>query len=210
MRRPTITPYGEHGLLVEVPAEEGPSAVMGWARSLRAAGLPGVVDVVPAARSVLLHLAPGSTPEAVGQLVAQLAAQPATAAPELPLVELPVVYDGPDLEQVAELTGLDVGGVVAAHTGGLWRAAFAGFAPGFTYLTGGDDRLTVPRRPDPRTRVPAGSVALAAGYSAVYPRESPGGWLLIGHTGASLWDIERDPPALVTPGQQVRFVAATG
>ena len=97
--------------------------------------------------------------------------------------------------------------VVAAHTGTSWRIAFGGFAPGFAYLTGGDPRLQVPRRDEPRTTVPAGAVGLAGEYSGVYPRPSPGGWQLIGRTDAVLWDAERDPPALLMPGGTVRFRA---
>jgi KipI family sensor histidine kinase inhibitor len=110
---------------------------------------------------------------------------------------------------VAAHTGLTRAEVVTAHTGQPWRAAFAGFAPGFCYLTGGDPRLDVPRRPESRTSVPAGSVALAGGFSAVYPRESPGGWQLIGTTDAVLWDVDRQPPALISEGAWVRFVDVT-
>ena len=106
-------------------------------------------------------------------------------------------YDGPDLEEVCALTGLSRAELVAAHTGTPWRAAFVGFAPGFAYLTGGDERLQVPRRTEPRTSVPPGSVGLAGGYSAVYPRASPGGWQLIGHTDVAVWDVDREPPALL-------------
>ncbi len=91
-----------------------------------------------------------------------------------------MVYDGADLDEVARLTGMTPDQVVAAHTGTLWRVGFGGFAPGFAYLVGGDERLNVPRQSEPRTRVPAGSVALAGEFSGVYPRESPGGWQLIG------------------------------
>ncbi len=122
------------------------------------------------------------------------------------MVEIPVVYDGPDLDAVATMLRLSRDEVVALHTGGLWTAGFAGFAPGFAYLTGADGRLSVPRRAEPRTRVPAGAVALAAGYSAVYPRPSPGGWQLIGRTEEPMWEITRDPPALVGAGQRVQFV----
>jgi biotin-dependent carboxylase-like uncharacterized protein len=124
-------------------------------------------------------------------------------------VEIPVVYDGPDLDEVAELTGLGVDGVVAAHTGTPWRVGFGGFAPGFAYLTGGDPDLHVERRSEPRTSVPPGAVGLAGEFSGIYPRSSPGGWQLIGRTDAVLWDADRDPPALLTPGAQVRFVART-
>ena len=118
-----------------------------------------------------------------------------------------VVYDGADLTEVAGLTGMAAGEVIAAHTGTPWRVGFGGFAPGFAYLVGGDPRLHVPRRAEPRTRVPAGSVALAGEFSGVYPRESPGGWQLIGRTDAVLWDVERPQPALLTPGMWVRFRA---
>jgi KipI family sensor histidine kinase inhibitor len=210
VHRPSLTPYGEHGLLLELSGEQAPSLVVRWAEAVRAAELPGVLDVVPAARSVLLHLASGTSPQQVGRQVAEVQLAPTADRADRAVVELPVVYDGPDLEQVAVLVGLDAAGVVGAHTGCLWQVAFAGFAPGFAYLTSEDGRLSVPRRPEPRTRVPAGAVALAAGYSAVYPRDSPGGWLLIGHTTRTLWDLERDPPAVLTPGQRVRFVAGAG
>ncbi len=121
-------------------------------------------------------------------------------------VEVPVVYDGADLGEVAALTGLTPAGVVAAHTGTPWRVAFTGFAPGFGYLEGGDPRLDVPRRAVPRVRVPAGAVGLAGRFSGVYPVESSGGWQLIGRTEAVLWDLDRDPPALLRPGISVRFV----
>jgi KipI family sensor histidine kinase inhibitor len=123
-------------------------------------------------------------------------------------VVIDVVYDGEDLDEVATLTGMTPRDVVAAHTGTPWRVGFAGFAPGFGYLVGGDERLNVPRRSEPRTAVPTGSVGLAGEFSGVYPRRSPGGWQLIGHTSekqAALWDVDRDPPALLTPGQWVQF-----
>jgi KipI family sensor histidine kinase inhibitor len=122
-------------------------------------------------------------------------------------VTIDVVYDGADLDEVARLTGLSPDEVVAAHTAAPMRVGFGGFAPGFGYLVGGDERLHVPRRAEPRTRVPVGSVGLAGEFSGVYPRESPGGWQLIGHTDAVLWDVERDPPALLTPGLWVQFRA---
>jgi KipI family sensor histidine kinase inhibitor len=134
---------------------------------------------------------------------------PHQAVSEVAPVEITVVYDGPDLTEVARLTGLAEDEIVAAHTGTPWRIAFGGFAPGFAYLTGGDPRLSVPRRDEPRTTVPAGAVGLAGEYSGVYPRPSPGGWQLIGRTDAVLWDADRDPPALLAPGGSVRFRAAS-
>ncbi len=125
-------------------------------------------------------------------------------------MEVRVRYDGPDLDEVARLTGLTVAEVVAAHTGTPWRVAFGGFAPGFAYLVGGDPRLRVPRRATPRPSVPAGSVGLAGEFSGVYPRSSPGGWQLLGTSEAPLWDERRDPPALLGPGALVRFVDEAG
>jgi KipI family sensor histidine kinase inhibitor len=97
--------------------------------------------------------------------------------------------------------------VVSAHTATPWRVGFGGFAPGFAYLVGGDPRLEVPRRAEPRPSVPAGAVGLAGRYSGIYPRSSPGGWQLIGHTDAVLFDVDADPPALLQPGMTVRFVS---
>ena len=119
-----------------------------------------------------------------------------------------MTYDGPDLAEVARLTGLGEDEIVAAHTGTLWRVAFGGFAPGFAYLVGGDPRLQVPRRDEPRTKVPAGAVGLAGEFSGIYPRESPGGWRLIGRTDVAMWDLDRDAPALLAAGSTVQFVRA--
>ena len=128
----------------------------------------------------------------------------------MPATEIAVSYDGPDLDEVARLTGLTAAEVIAAHTATPWRVAFGGFAPGFAYLTGGDPRLRVPRRGVPRTSVPAGAVALAGEFSAVYPQSSPGGWQLIGRTDTVMFDPARDPAALLRPGDRVRFVQAGG
>jgi KipI family sensor histidine kinase inhibitor len=106
---------------------------------------------------------------------------------------------------VAELTGLDEAEVVARHTAGEYRSGFCGFAPGFAYLTGLPPELHVPRRETPRTRVPAGAVGLAGPFAGAYPRASPGGWQLVGRTDAVLFDVDRDPPALLAPGIRVRF-----
>jgi KipI family sensor histidine kinase inhibitor len=181
--------------------------VLALAAAVRAAQPAGVLDVVPAARTVLLQVAAGTDLGAVRRFVVDLPVDP-SSAPEGDTVEISVTYDGPDLAEVARLTGLDEDDVVAAHTGRPWRIAFGGFAPGFAYLTGGDERLQVPRRDEPRTTVPAGAVGLAGEFSGVYPRPSPGGWQLIGSTESSLWDPDRDPPALLSPGGWVRFVVA--
>ena len=121
-------------------------------------------------------------------------------------VEIAVVYDGADLDEVGELTGLGRDQVIAAHTGVVWTVAFCGFAPGFAYCISGDDRLQVPRRSEPRTRVPAGAVGLAGEFTGVYPRVSPGGWQLIGRTDATVWDDDRESPALLAAGMRVRFL----
>jgi KipI family sensor histidine kinase inhibitor len=203
---PALLPYGDAGLLLEV-ADTAEVVVL--ADACRAADLPGVLDVVPAARTVLLVLEPGTELASVRQAVEKLEVRAGEDAPApAGSIEIPVVYDGPDLAEVARLTGLSEADVVAAHTGQAWRVAFGGFAPGFAYLTGGDPRLAVARRDEARTAVPAGSVGLAGEFSGNYPRSSPGGWQLIGRTDAVLWDLDRDPPALLAPGAEVRFTVA--
>ena len=170
-----------------------------------------VTDLVPGARTLLVRLGrPADYRPAWLRLESLLAESlpPAPVAAAGQTVTIRVHYDGPDLEQVAALTGLDTAEVVAAHTGMPWRVAFGGFAPGFAYLDAGDPRLVVPRLDTPRTAVPPGAVALADGYSGIYPRSSPGGWQLIGRTSVTLWDPDAEPPALLRPGWWVRFVAA--
>jgi KipI family sensor histidine kinase inhibitor len=203
-----VLPFGDAALLVEL---DDLDAVLALAAAVRAQRFDGVLDVVPAARTVLVVTEPGTS---LDPLVARLTTVSSTLSATSPAaeaepVEIAVVYDGPDLAEVARLTGLSERDVVEAHTGTPWRIAFGGFAPGFAYLTGGDPRLSVPRRDEPRTTVPAGAVGLAGEYSGVYPRPSPGGWQLIGRTDAVLWDADRDPPALLAPGGSVRFRAAS-
>jgi len=200
-----VVACGDTALLVEV---EGLAEVAALTAALRDIRLDGVVDVVPAARTVLLTTAPGTDLPLVCRAVLGLPVDAAAPSPDGETIEIPVVYDGPDLDDVGRRTGLGADGVVAAHTRGPWRVAFGGFAPGFGYLVGGDDRLRVPRRDEPRTGVPAGAVGLAGEFSGVYPRASPGGWQLIGRTDVALWDVERDPPALLRPGVRVRFTRA--
>lgn len=118
---------------------------------------------------------------------------------------IPVAYDGPDLENAARHTGLTIDTVITAHTSQEWTVGFGGFSPGFAYLVDGDPRLQTPRLDIPRPRVRAGSVGLAGSYSGIYPRDSAGGWLIIGHTEHLLWNLDRDPPALLQPGDRVRF-----
>lgn len=206
----TLLTCGEHAVLVEVG---GVDQVVSFGHAVReavAAGMPGftdVVDIVPAATTVLVIVAEKTNIATLRQVLANLPAGPAEeAATSDHVIEIPVRYDGPDLTDVAELTGLSVPEVVAAHTGTDWRVAFGGFAPGFAYLSWGDPRLAVPRRKDPRTSVPSGAVALAGEFSAIYPRSSPGGWQLIGRTDVVVFDIDRDPPALLQPDAVVRFL----
>jgi KipI family sensor histidine kinase inhibitor len=199
-----LLPCGDTGLLVEL---DDLDAVLALHRALSTHRSPGLVDLVPAARTLLLVLDPRVLDVGAAQrLVRETTAEPSDVE-ALATIEIPVTYDGEDLAEVGRLTGLGVDGVVAAHTGRPWRVAFTGFAPGFGYLVGGDERLRVPRRTDPRTRVPAGAVGLAGEFSGVYPRESPGGWQLVGRTELAMWDVERDPPALLQTGTKVRFVA---
>ena len=192
-----VRPAGDCGLLIDVP--DNATAVR-LARSLHAAR-PDLVDVVVGHTTVLVTWAKEVAD--LGELV--IAPDP---EPVGRLVEIPVRYDGPDLEEVARLTGLSPEEVVARHTGAEHVAAFLGFQPGFAYLIGGDELLQVPRREVPRTVVPGGTVAIAGEYSGVYPRESPGGWRLLGSTTAVMFDPAREPPALLAPGDRVRFVVA--
>ncbi|MCH9642845.1 MAG: allophanate hydrolase subunit 1 [Actinomycetia bacterium] len=202
----SVLDYGDRALLLTF---DGTTDVLAWTDALREAGLSGVVDIVPAARTVLLKLAASRYQAPTRQRLTQLRpriAAPAESAGRADIV-IDVAYDGEDLADVARLTGLAPDEVVTAHTGRRWRVGFSGFAPGFAYLVGGDERLAVPRRSDPRTRVPVGSVGLAGEFSGIYPRESPGGWQLIGRTAAVVWDLDRDSPALLTPGMWVQFRA---
>lgn len=204
-----VRDYGEQALLLEF---DGTAEVLAWTDAVRAEDLPGVLDVVPAARTVLVEFAEPHHVHPARQRLAGLRIDEAAVDPEPPAdghvdVTLEVVYDGPDLDEVSRLVGLRPDEVVEAHTATPMRVGFGGFAPGFAYLVGGDTRLHVPRRAEPRTRVPAGSVGLAGEFSGVYPRETPGGWQLIGRTDAVLWDVDRPAPALLTPGSWVQFRA---
>jgi KipI family sensor histidine kinase inhibitor len=204
----TVRDYGDQALLLEF---DSTAEVLAWADALREAELLGVLDIVPASRTVLLKLAgpryqaPTRQRLAKLRVTAEALTEPDQGKADL---EIGVVYDGADLEEVSRLTGLTTDEVIAVHTSTPWRVGFGGFAPGFAYLIGGDERLNVPRQAEPRTRVPAGSVALAGEFSAIYPRESPGGWQLIGQMAddsVALWDIDREPPALLRPGMWVQF-----
>lgn len=192
--------YGDDALLVEVADHHEALALY---RAARAAGV-SARDVVPAARSVLLDGVDDA--DAVEREVRSWAAAPEPVAG--PVVAVPTTYDGPDLEDVARAWQMTTAEVIATHAALEHEVAFCGFAPGFAYCAGLPEHLAVPRRPDPRPRVPAGSVAVADRWTGVYPTASPGGWQLLGRTDLVLWDPDRDPPATLAPGTRVRFVVA--
>jgi KipI family sensor histidine kinase inhibitor len=196
-----ILPAGDRALLVELSDLD---EVLGYYAALAAAPPPDVVDIVPAARTVLV-----TTNGSLDVLSRELRAVTVAAGSQVDgdLTEIPVVYDGEDLPDVARMLSCSVDEVIARHCGEEWTVAFCGFSPGFGYLTAPGE-WDVPRRESPRTKVPTGSVALAGEFSGVYPRESPGGWQLIGRTSVRIFDSERDPAALFHPGRRVRFVDA--
>ncbi|ALJ20771.1 urea amidolyase family protein [Microbacterium sp. No. 7] len=199
-------PFGTDAVLIEA-GDLG--AAMAVRAALVAAGVPGVTEVTSAAQTVLVRLRPELADLDRLRAVAAQGARAAHAGVAAlgETIEIPVRYDGRDLAEVAALVSLDVDEVVRRHSAATYRVAFTGFAPGFAYLTGGDAVLAVPRRATPRTQVPAGAVAVAGPYSAVYPRAGAGGWQLIGRTSTPLWSTGATPPALLRPGHGVRFVA---
>jgi KipI family sensor histidine kinase inhibitor len=197
-----LLPSGERALLVELSDLD---EVLALAEAVR--GLAGIEDVVPGERTLLVTVAVPGDLEPVRRALPEMTGASVSVVAGARALEIRVMYDGPDLADVAAQTGLTVADVIAAHQATPWRVGFGGFAPGFAYLVDGDPRLEVPRRPEPRPSVPAGSVGLAGRYSGIYPRPSPGGWQLIGHTDAALFDVDATPPALLQPGMTVRFVA---
>ena len=199
-----LLPSGSTALLVELDALDD---VLALYAALADDPPEGVVDVVPAARTVLVVTDPARTTlAAVADAVRRTTPRPGGRATG-DTVELPVHYDGADLAEAADLLRLTSEELVERHTGAEWTVAFCGFAPGFGYLTQRGATWDVPRRATPRTKVPPGSVALAGEFSGVYPRESPGGWQLIGRTDVAVFDLDREPAALLRPGTRVRFVS---
>lgn len=200
-----IVPFGDSAILAEF---ESLDEVRSASRALRVAPPAGVVDVVAAARTVLVRVRPARLPLAAAERwVRETVGSPAPAQPPGGVVRIPVRYDGADLADTATLLGMTPGGLVRRHCEAAWECAFIGFAPGFAYLVAEGLDLAVPRLATARERVPAGAVAVAGSFSGVYPRESPGGWRILGSTGAVLWDEGATPPALLPPGTRVRFEA---
>ena len=216
---PSVLPFGDAAVLITLPGEaslESAARAQALARRIRAAavGEAGWGAAVPAATSVLVHVDPAGTgvPRAIPilqELVGTLGPGDDHWPEVGPTIEIPVRYGGdagPDLDAVADATGLSRPQVVEAHAAATYRVLFLGFAPGFGYLGPLPGELVVPRRATPRVRVPAGSVAIAGPYTAVYPGDSPGGWHILGRSSAPIWDPRRLPPALLEPGAMVRFV----
>jgi KipI family sensor histidine kinase inhibitor len=206
-----IEPYGRDAALLHLDDDR---AVRRWHAAIEAARIDGVLDVVPGERTVVVTAGadrddPRALPAALAALDALDAEEPRADRPrQRRLVEIPVRYDGEDLEEVAHRSGLGPDEVVRLHHEADYGVAFCGFAPGFAYLTGLPAALHLPRRATPRPRVPAGSVAIATRYAGVYPQASPGGWWLLGRTDLRMFDPDRSPPALLEPGDRVRFTPA--
>lgn len=201
-----IRQVGVAALLLECADGDQVEAWRGELFRRRDRGELYAVEIVPAARTVLLDGVPD--PPAAAELISGWAPRPAAGTAPGPLVRIPTRYDGEDLPDVAAMWGISVAEAVDRLTGTELRVAFCGFAPGFAYLTGLPAAAAVPRLPTPRPKVPAGSVALAGEYAGVYPIASPGGWRLVGRSEVTLFDVRRDPPALLVPGTRVRLVAA--
>jgi KipI family sensor histidine kinase inhibitor len=202
-----LLPSGEAAVLVEC---DDLDEVLALHDALVADRRPGVVELVPAARTLLVAVDPEVLPlESAMTWIrrAPLASPTGSGGGYDEIATIPVVYDGDDLAATAQLLDVSTEALVGAHQRAEWRVAFVGFAPGFGYLVCDDWPYEVPRLDAPRTRVPAGAVALAGAFAGVYPRPSPGGWRLIGRTDAVMWDAQADPPALLAPGRRVRFEA---
>lgn len=200
---PMLKRFGLTSILVECADLSAALAVHSHLQHQPPAGL---VELIPAAQTVLVRFEQAQQALTFARTFTGAASTDIRReASREQLID--VVYDGEDLADVAEHTGLSIEKVIEAHTQQQWSVAFAGFAPGFFYLHAEENVLEVPRRASPRTAVPSGAVGLAGQFSGIYPRTSPGGWQLIGHTNAPLWDLSQNPPALLEPGNTVRFRA---
>ena len=220
---PTLAPMGDEALVVTFGEQASPAItaqVRAFDRLLATSRLTGVTDVVPAYVSVTLHYVPSAfiaedrSPYEVLTAGVQTRLAGLTAVPAAPgrEITIPVCYGGehgPDLEAVALQHGLTSEAVITLHTGPAYPVHMLGFAPGFPYLGGLDPQLATPRRATPRIRIPAGSVGIGGAQTGIYPLESPGGWNLIGRTPLILFSLQNKPPALLQPGDTVRFIAIT-
>lgn len=207
---PRFLPVTPNSLLVELRDLDQTLALLA---ALQGDPLPEIAEIIPAARSLLIRSRPGSPADAAlaARVLARLPrADQAAPPPSGPMIEIPVIYDGADLDRAARHMDISPRQLIEAHQAALWQVAFCGFAPGFAYMTGDDPRFDLPRLATPRTVIPAGSVALAGRFCGIYPQASPGGWQLIGRSALPVWDLSRDPPALLQPGTRCRFVAHRG
>jgi KipI family sensor histidine kinase inhibitor len=219
--RPTVTAFGDEAVLVSLGDRIDPAInqrVRRIASALeddRASGLRIGTPVVAYASLLvpfdLAQLGAHEARAAVSSVVARVDREPPDPARERSarLVEIPTRYgaaDGEDLDDVATQLGLSAAAVIELHTSTEYEVYMLGFAPGFAYLGILPEAIAVPRRATPRPRVPAGSVAIAERQTAIYPAVTPGGWNVIGRTDLTLWDVDRHPPALLAPGDRVRFV----
>lgn len=213
---PRVSMAGDTAIVVTLGDSIDPAVsrrVLALGRRIMAERQPGVIEAVPGLAALTIHFDPDLVdPEALAAQLSALvredpsAAEDARPSPRRWLV--PVCYDrdlGPDLDEVASRSGLPVEEIVARHSGTDYHVYMLGFLPGFPYMGDLDRELRLPRRPSPRLAVPAGSVAIAAAMTAIYPLQSPGGWHVIGRTPVRLFDVDADPPALIAPGDSVRF-----
>ncbi|PJK20431.1 5-oxoprolinase subunit B family protein [Mycolicibacterium goodii] len=202
-----LRPCGDRAVLVEV---DDTDAVLGLYAALNNPVPAGITELVPADRTLLVRFDPTVIDGTALRCLIRRTPPTTVKTPCERRVVVPVIYDGPDLTEVGDRTGLGEDGVIAAHTAGDYIVVFAGFTPGFGYMTGLDEVLQLPRRRVPRIRVPRGAVAIADRYTGVYPRASPGGWQLLGRTELAVWHEDRDPPTLFAPGTRVAFHAVSG
>ena len=207
-----IRDAGDSAVLLELDAAIDPGVnarAIGIARAISGSRFAGVRDVIPTYRSVAVHFDPLATDVAAVTHAMLEAAHAAPEAREGALVEVPVSYggaDGPDLRDVAAFAGLSERDVIDRHSAVEYRVFMLGFLPGYAYMGIVDEAIASPRRATPRTRVPAGSVGIAGRQTGIYPRQSPGGWQLIGRTSLPVFDPSRDPASIFAPGDRVRFV----
>lgn len=213
---PRVVPAGDSALLVELGSTIDPAVndrVYALSRAVDSAAIEAVVELVPTYRSLLISYDPtvsrySEMSDRIADLVGSIAEVDANSEPGK-IIELPVVYggeEGPDLSAVAEHAGVSIQDVIDIHSSVDYRVYMIGFAPGFPYLGGLDERIATPRLKTPRVLVPAGSVGIAESQTGVYPNASPGGWQLIGRTTTTLFDVSASSPSYITPGSKVRFV----